>query len=88
MTLIKNFLVDNLKIDQNFLRGYDSDISNQAILKAIVVLGHNLGLNVIAKGVETRQECDFLASIDCDEMQGYLFSKPLAMHELNKLLLK
>lgn len=85
---LKHFPVDNLKIDQSFVRGLDKDTSNQAILKAIVVLGHNLGLNVIAEGVETTEERDFLASISCDEMQGYLFSKPLSMNELNNLLLK
>ena len=85
---LKHFPVDNLKIDQSFVRGLDKDASNQAILKAIVVLGHNLGLNVIAEGVETTEERDFLASISCDEMQGYLFSKPLPFNELNKLLMK
>ena len=84
---LKHFPVDNLKIDQSFVRGLDEDAANQAILKAVVVLGHNLGLNIIAEGVETVAERDFLASIDCDEMQGYLYSKPLASHELNNLVL-
>ena len=47
-----------------------------------MVLGHNLGLNVIAEGVETAAERDFLASIECDEMQGFLYSKPLAIEDL------
>ncbi len=84
---LKHFPVDNLKIDQSFVRGSDKDTSNQAILKAIVVLGHNLGLNVIAEGVETIEELDFLASISCDEMQGYLFSKALPINELSKMLI-
>jgi EAL domain-containing protein (putative c-di-GMP-specific phosphodiesterase class I) len=69
------------------VRGLDKDPSNQAILKAIVVLGHNLGLNVIAEGVETIAERDFLASIECDEMQGFLYSKPLDIKDLTQLYL-
>ncbi len=84
---LKHFPVDNLKIDRSFVSGLDTDSANQAILKAIVVLGHNLGLNIIAEGVETVPEQEFLASIGCDEMQGYLFSKPLAVADLNQLIL-
>ena len=87
MGYLKHFPVDNLKIDQSFVRGLEKDAANQAILKAIVVLGHNLGLNIIAEGVETIAERDFLASIDCDEMQGFLYSKPLAIKDLSKLIL-
>lgn len=79
---LKHFPVDNLKIDQSFVRGLEADSSNQAILKAIVVLGHNLGLNVIAEGVETAAERDFLASIGCDEMQGFFYSKALSPEDL------
>lgn len=85
---LKHFPVDNLKIDQSFVRGLDKDSANQAILKAIVVLGHNLGLNVIAEGVETVAERDFLASIECDEMQGFLYSKPLPIKELTEFYSK
>lgn len=83
---LKHFPVDNLKIDQSFVRELAHDISNQAILKAIVVLGHNLGLNVIAEGVETTDERDFLAQIGCNEMQGYLYSKPLPLEEFSAFL--
>ena len=83
---LKHFPVDNLKIDQSFVRELANDISNQAILKAIVVLGHNLGLNVIAEGVETTEERDFLALVGCDEMQGYLYSRPLPLEEFSAFL--
>lgn len=82
MGYLKHFPIDNLKIDQSFVRGLEQDLANQAILKAIVMLGHNLGLNVIAEGVETILQRDFLVSIGCDEMQGFLFSKPLTMADL------
>lgn len=83
---LKNFPIDHLKIDQSFVRGLSHDTSNQAILSAIVVLGHHLGLNVIAEGVETEEERVFLTNIGCDEMQGFLFSKALPEDELRAFL--
>lgn len=86
MGYLKHFPIDNLKIDQSFVRGLEADPANQAILKAIVILGHNLGLNVIAEGVETESQRDFLISIGCDEMQGFLFSKPLPRQQLTEFI--
>jgi EAL domain-containing protein (putative c-di-GMP-specific phosphodiesterase class I) len=64
----------------------EQDKANEAILKAIVALGQNLGLNVIAEGVETRYQYDFLMSTGCNEMQGYLFSKPVPMDLLELIV--
>lgn len=83
---LKNFPIDHLKIDQSFVRGLAQDESNRAILSAIVVLGHHLGLKVIAEGVETEDERDFLTEIGCDEMQGFLFSKALSADDLHAFL--
>lgn len=83
---LKNFPIDHLKIDQSFVHGLAHDESNQAILKAIVELGHTLGLRVIAEGVETDAERAFLTAIGCDEMQGYLFSRPLPFAEFQMFL--
>lgn len=86
MSYLKHFPIDNLKIDKSFVWELEQDSANQAILKAIVALGHNLGLNVIAEGVETESQRDFLMSIGCDEMQGYLYSKPLPLDAIERLI--
>ena len=81
MTYLKDFPVDRLKIDQGFVYNLEDVPRNEAILKAIVTLGHNLGLKVIAEGVETQFQRDFLYSIGCDEMQGYFFSTPIPANQ-------
>lgn len=82
MGYLKNFPIDHIKIDQSFVRDLEIDRANQAILRAIVALGKNLDLSVIAEGIETQLQKNFLAAIGCDQMQGFLLSKPLAMPEL------
>ncbi|PKO54733.1 MAG: GGDEF domain-containing protein [Betaproteobacteria bacterium HGW-Betaproteobacteria-2] len=82
MSYLKNFPIDHLKIDQSFVKNLEDDITNQAILRAIVALGKNLGLEVIAEGVETESQRSFLAAIGCDQMQGYLLGKPMNMQDL------
>jgi len=82
MGYLKHFPIDNLKIDRSFVWELEQDSANQAILKAIVSLGQNLGLNVIAEGVETELQRDFLISIGCNEMQGYLYSKPIPFNQI------
>jgi len=75
-----------LKIDKAFVSNLENDPANTAILKAIIVLGQSLGMKVIAEGVETRYQHDYLQSIGCDELQGYYFSKPLPAIEFEELL--
>lgn len=87
LTYLKDFPVDRLKIDQGFVYNLESTPTIEAILRAIVSLGHNLGLRVIAEGVETEFQRDFLWKIGCDEMQGFLFSKPLPVCEVENLIL-
>jgi EAL domain-containing protein (putative c-di-GMP-specific phosphodiesterase class I) len=77
MAYLKDFPVDRLKIDQVFVSHLETEPSNIAILKAIIALGHSLNMKVIAEGVETPYQQAFLHGIGCDELQGYLFSKPL-----------
>lgn len=86
MTYLKDFPIDRLKIDQGFVYNLEQTPANEAILNAIVTLGRNLGLKVIAEGVETQYQRDFLAKIGCDELQGYWFSKPLTIADFEKLL--
>lgn len=86
LAYLKNFPVDCLKIDKAFVSKLESEHSNVAILKAIIVLGQSLGMEIVAEGVETEHQRDFLNSIGCDTYQGYLFSKPISEHAFLDLL--
>jgi diguanylate cyclase (GGDEF)-like protein/PAS domain S-box-containing protein len=81
---LKSFPIDYLKIDRAFVRDIINDNNDVNIVKAIITLAHNLQLRVIAEGVETKEQLDFLKKYDCDEIQGYLFSKPIPVEELDK----
>jgi len=86
MSLMKQFPIDTIKIDRSFVRDLPRDSEDQAIAQAIISMGKALGMTVVAEGVETEEQHAFLRSHDCDEMQGYLFSKPLPPRELAALL--
>ena len=86
MAYLKDFPVDHLKIDQVFVSHLENESSNMAILRAIIALGHSLGMNVIAEGVETAFQRDFLSGIGCDKLQGYHISRPLPLHEFKKFM--
>jgi EAL domain-containing protein (putative c-di-GMP-specific phosphodiesterase class I) len=88
MAYLKDFPVDRLKIDKVFVANLETDETSVAILKAIIALGHSLGLKVVAEGVETKYQRALLHAIGCDELQGYLFSRPLAADKLLELLAK
>lgn len=78
--------VDRIKIDRSFVHGLGKTESAAAIVGAIVKLGHTLGLTITAEGVETKSQRDFLHSIGCDEMQGYLFARPVPAKRIPALL--
>ncbi len=84
LSYLKRFPIDRLKIDQSFVRDIVADTDSASISQAIITLGHSLGLRVIAEGVETEGQLDFLHSSSCDEIQGYYFSKPLPPEEFQK----
>jgi diguanylate cyclase (GGDEF)-like protein/PAS domain S-box-containing protein len=88
LSYLKRFPVDILKIDQSFLSGITTNESDREIIAAMISLGHALKLNVIAEGVETKEQFDFIQALHCDEVQGFLFSQPLAPEEFEKLLAK
>jgi diguanylate cyclase (GGDEF)-like protein/PAS domain S-box-containing protein len=88
MAYLKDFPVDRLKIDKAFVGNLEEEPSNIAILKAIIALGHSLGLKIVAEGVETPYQKAFLHGIGCDELQGYLFSKPLPAMAFEALLIR
>ena len=86
LTHLRDFPIDTLKIDQSFVAGLGKKPQNTAIVNAIVELGHNLGMRVVAEGIETQGQLDFLCSIRCDSGQGYLVSKPLAALQIEDVL--
>lgn len=86
LNYLKRFPVDRLKIDQSFVRDVTSDPDSAAIARAVINLGHDLNMRVIAEGVETREQLEFLRAHQCDEKQGYLFSRPVPASEFEKLL--
>ncbi|MCX6375328.1 MAG: EAL domain-containing protein [Armatimonadetes bacterium] len=79
---LKHFPIDAVKIDGSFIRGVTHDPDDAAIAGAVVAMAHSLKLKVIAEGVETLGQLDFLRSLDCDEMQGYFVSRPAPAEEL------
>ncbi|MDO9364869.1 MAG: EAL domain-containing protein [Methylotenera sp.] len=87
LAYLKDFPIDRLKIDKAFVSSLENDPANMAILKAIIVLGQSLGIKVIAEGVETSYQYDYLKLIGCDELQGYYFSKPLPEREFEALVM-
>ncbi len=85
LAYLKRFPLDALKIDRTFVRDITNDSGNAAIVEAGISLAHKLDLEVIAEGVETKQQLEFLQKHDCDLVQGYYFSRPLPMPELTQL---
>jgi diguanylate cyclase (GGDEF)-like protein len=88
LSYLSRFPIDVLKIDRSFVNGVTRDAGNAAIVSSIIALAHNLKLAVIAEGVETAEQLDYLKRHGCDEMQGYYFSKPLDAADFEKLLLE
>jgi diguanylate cyclase (GGDEF)-like protein/PAS domain S-box-containing protein len=83
LNYLKRFPIDTLKIDQSFVRDLSINQEDKAIIHAIIALGHSLNLHVIAEGVETVQQLEYLSEKESDAVQGFLFSKPLP-HSLFK----
>jgi EAL domain-containing protein (putative c-di-GMP-specific phosphodiesterase class I)/DNA-binding NarL/FixJ family response regulator len=84
---LKNLPINTLKIDRYFIHNVANDSQNSAITKALIQMAHNLNLDVVAEGVETELELDFLRQHNCNSMQGFLFSRPLPAAEFENFLL-
>jgi diguanylate cyclase (GGDEF)-like protein len=85
---IKQFPIDTLKVDRSFIRNLSQNSEHKAIIEAIIAMGKTLSLNVVAEGVETMAQDEFLREHVCDEMQGFYFSKPVAPDQFTDLLRK
>jgi EAL domain-containing protein (putative c-di-GMP-specific phosphodiesterase class I) len=83
---LKRFPLDTLKLDRSFVNGAATDSNDAALVTAIVTLAHSLRLRVVAEGIETEQELNFLRLLRCDEGQGYLFAKPQPADKLSQVL--
>jgi EAL domain-containing protein (putative c-di-GMP-specific phosphodiesterase class I) len=86
MSLMKHFPIDTIKIDRSFVRDLPQDTEDQAIAQAIISMGKALGMTVVAEGVENAEQEAFLRAHGCDEMQGYLISRPLPAPQVAELL--
>jgi EAL domain-containing protein (putative c-di-GMP-specific phosphodiesterase class I) len=82
LTALRRFPFDILKIDRSFVSGIGTGAEDSAIVAATISLGQALGLKTVAEGVETEAQAEFLVRNGCDELQGYLFGRPMPFSEL------
>ncbi|PIE01259.1 MAG: hypothetical protein CSA81_12415 [Acidobacteria bacterium] len=88
LSYLKKFPIDTLKIDRSFIREIPEEADDAAITSAIIAMAHNLKRKVIAEGVETKEQLEFLKKLSCEESQGYYFSKPISKSEFFDYLYK
>lgn len=86
LSYLRNLPIDYIKIDQSFVREVGTNANDAAIVKTIINLADNLGYNVIAEGVETEEQLDFLTKLGCSEIQGYYFSRPISSEDALEFL--
>jgi EAL domain-containing protein (putative c-di-GMP-specific phosphodiesterase class I) len=82
LSYLKNFPADIIKIDRSFVGDIESDINDRAIISAITMMSHELGLKVLAEGVENEAQLAFLKELKCDYVQGFFYAKPMSGPDL------
>ena len=88
LSYLKRFPIDTIKIDRSFVKDLDTDLDDAAICAAILAMSQQLGLNVVAEGVETEEQLAFLRRHGCNQIQGFLCSKPLSVENFSAMLVK
>lgn len=86
LNYLKVFPADTIKVDQTFIKGVATNNADAQITKAVISMAHNLNIKVVAEGIETREQLDFLRESFCDEVQGYFISRPIPAQDMLKLL--
>ncbi len=86
LAYLQQLEVHKLKIDLSFVRNVTTNSGNASIVRAVIALGHSLGLEVIAEGVEEEAQARYLHALQCDVIQGYLISRPLPSDEMTRFL--
>jgi len=86
LSYLSRLPINNLKIDRSFIKNINSDLESLEIVKTIVTLAHNLGMDAIAEGVETTAQAEQLRTLKCEYAQGYLFAKPMAVGQIESIL--
>jgi EAL domain-containing protein (putative c-di-GMP-specific phosphodiesterase class I) len=86
LSALQQFPISTLKIDQSFVRDLVIDRDNAAIVKTIIQMAHSMQLEVVAEGIESQEQLEFLRTHGCDIVQGHLFGDPMAADELLELL--
>ena len=83
LAYLRRLPIDEIKIDRSFVQGMGTDLSDLAIVRAIVDLGHSLSLRVVAEGVEEEAARDALREMNCDQAQGFLISRPMPLDKFD-----
>ena len=83
---LKAFPIDQIKIDRTFINDIQQGGKNGAIVTAIIAMAHELSLSIVAEGVETAEQCEFLRQAGCDSVQGYYFAKPMSAEQMTEML--
>ena len=88
LSYLKRFPIDTLKIDQSFVRDLETDTDDAGIVTAVIGMGKSLNMRIVAEGVETREQLDLVRSLGCTDVQGFYYSPPVPVRELNQILAK
>jgi EAL domain-containing protein (putative c-di-GMP-specific phosphodiesterase class I) len=86
LSYLRTLPVDEIKLDRSFIEHLPKNEKDGAIVAAIIVMAHKLGLQVVAEGIETQTQAQFLRKYECDDFQGYYFAKPDSLRSLNLII--